>query len=490
MLTATGIRKSFGGVQALAGVDFDVQRGEIHGLAGENGAGKSTLIKVLAGAVAPDSGSVVLDGSSLVHGDAPRTRALGISCVHQEFTLVPDLDIADNIFLGRERGRWFVRRDAQRREAHAHLEALGVSLEPRARVAELSVAQQQLVEIARATAADARVLILDEPTASLGGDDVDRLFTLLRRLRDAGVAIVYISHRLDEIFELATRVTVLRDGRTVATSAIDDVDRGALIRWMVGRELAEEFPSRMVKVGRTVLEVEELSAAPRFENVSFTLRAGEVVGIAGLVGAGRTSLGLALAGAIRAEGTIRLGGTPLVASTPAEALRAGVAYVTEDRKALGIFPQMTTAANVTIASLGRFVTGGLLSPSLERADARAAMTDFRVRAASIDETAATLSGGNQQKLLLARFFRQRRSVVILDEPTRGVDVGARAEIYGLVNRLTGEGLGVLMISSDLHEILGMSDRVLVMRQGTIVGELTRTEATAERVMRLATGVAA
>ena len=490
MLTAAGIRKSYGGVRALAGVDFRVQAGEIHALIGENGAGKSTLIKVLAGAVAPDAGTVTLDGSPLLHGDAPGTRARGISCVHQEFTLVPDLDITDNLFLGRERGGWILRRGAQRHEAQAHLEALGLRLDPRTRVRELSVAQQQLVEIARATAADAKVLILDEPTASLAGDDVDRLFALLRGLRDRGVAIVYISHRLDEILELASRVTVLRDGQTVATAPVNDVDRGTLIRWMVGRDLAEEFPSRMVPIGRTVLEVDALSAPPRFADVSLRLRAGEVLGVAGLVGAGRTSLGLALAGAIRAEGQVRLGGVPLETSTPADALRAGIAYITEDRKALGLFPEMTTAANVTIASLQRFSTVGLLSPSLERADAVAALTDFRVRASSIDERAATLSGGNQQKLLLARFFRQRRSVVILDEPTRGVDVGARAEIYGLINRLTGEGLGVLMISSDLNEILGMSDRVLVMRQGRVAGEVARRDATPERVMQLATGVAA
>ena len=486
-LTATRVTKSYGGIRVVHEVDFDVHSGEVHALVGENGAGKTTLIKVLGGAVRPDSGRVMLDDTPLPLGDPLATRRLGISIVYQEFTLVPALSVADNIFLGREPGRWLLRRSDARRGARALLEQLGVALDPDAQAGSLSVAHQQMVEIARALASDARVVIFDEPTASLSGRETERLFDTLRRLRAGGLGIVYISHRLEEIFAIADRITVLRDGRTVATARTGEVDRAALIRWMVGRDLSEEFPSRDRVPRDTVLAATHLSAPPRFFDATFSVRAGEIVGLAGLVGAGRTSVALAVAGALPFTGDLFLAGERLHFRSPDAAIAAGLAYVTEDRKALGLFPYMTTGANITLTSLARFARAGVLSLARERRAAARAAADFDVRARSLTQPAGTLSGGNQQKLLLSRYLLEPRRVVILDEPTRGVDVGARAEIYRLMNQLAAEGLGVLMISSDLPEVLGMSDRVVVMREGATVGELQGADATPERVMALATG---
>ena len=490
MLTAQGVSKSYGGSRALDGVDFAVRGGEIHALVGENGAGKSTLIKILSGAVRPDSG-VIRHGASVVpSGDPAATRHLGVSCVHQEFTLVADLSIADNIFLGRERGRFWLQRRGMNASVEAILADLGLRIHPEVPVRALSVAHQQLVEIARALADDASVLILDEPTAPLAGPEIDRLFEILLRLRARGLGIIYISHRLDEIFRIADRITVLRDGRVVGTSNRDEINRTELIRRMVGRDLSEEFPARHTRAGATALAVEHLSAPPRFSDVSLTVREGEIVGLAGLVGAGRTSVGLGIAGALRTSGSVKLRGEPVSFRSPAAAIRSGLAYVTEDRKAQGIFPLMDASANITITFLRSFARAGWLSLSREWAGAQSAARDYDVRATRLDRPAATLSGGNQQKLLLARYLLRPRSVIVLDEPTRGVDVGARAEIYRIVNRMTEQGLGVLLISSDLNEILGMSDRVVVMRDGRTVGDLGRDAATPERVMALATGAAA
>jgi ABC-type sugar transport system ATPase subunit len=357
-------------------------------------------------------------------------------------------------------------------------------------VHDLSVAHQQLVEIARALADDARVLILDEPTATLPDPDIERLFGVLRRLRQQGLGIVYISHRLEEVFAIADRITVLRDGQKVGTWRAGGIDRADLIRHMVGRTLTEEFPARTTTAGDVMLELDRLAAPPRFDSATLAVREGEIVGLAGLVGAGRTSVGLATVGALRSTGSIRLHGQPVRFGSPSAAISAGLAYVTEDRKRHGLFPQMDAAANITMTFLASFARAGWLSRSQERTAAEAAARDYHVRGAGLDRAAATLSGGNQQKLLLARFLLQRRAAIILDEPTRGVDVGARAEIYRIMNGLTAQGLGILMISSDLNEVLGMSDRIVVMREGRTVGELARQQASAERVMALAAGVAA
>jgi ABC-type sugar transport system ATPase subunit len=489
VLKASGLRKAFGGARALSDVDFELQPGEIHALVGENGAGKSTLIKILSGIVVPDAGDVQLGSQPVPAGDPAATRRMGVSCVHQEFALVPALSVADNIFLGRERGP-LLRRGEMNAAADRLLGDLGLRVPARMLVQDLSVAQQQLLEIARSLADDARVLILDEPTAALPDPEIDRLFGVLRQLRAKGLGIVYISHRLEEIFAIADRVTVLRDGRKVGTWRAGDITRAELIHHMVGRELSEEFPSRTASAGPTVLELERLAAPPRFQDVSLTVHEGEIVGLAGLVGAGRTSVGLAAIGALQTTGSVSLRGRTVRFRSPSAAIAAGLAYVTEDRKRHGLFPQMDAAANITMTFLASFARAGWLSRSRERAAAETAARDYHLRGAGLDRPASTLSGGNQQKLLLARCLLRPRSVIILDEPTRGVDVGARAEIYRIMNRLTEQGLGVVMISSDLNEILGMSDRIVVMREGRTVGELAREQASAERVMGLAAGLAA
>jgi ribose transport system ATP-binding protein len=491
VLTASGVSKAFAGARALDRVDFDVRRGEVHALVGENGAGKSTLIRILSGATRADAGQITLDGAAFVAGDPLAVRNAGISTVYQEFTLVRELTVAENIFLGREAGRFLLNRSAMEAAARSHLDALGFRFPATAPVGDLSVAHQQIVEIARALAIDAKVLILDEPTATLSPADVERLFIGLRALAGRGLGIVYTSHRLDEIFAIADRVTVLRDGRRVLSADANALDRAALIRAMVGRDIEEEFPSRTAiaksegRPAAPVLEVRSLAAPPRFFNVSFSVQPGEIVALAGLVGAGRTSAALAIVGALRAHGEVRLNGVGVRFGSPAEAIRAGVVYVTEDRKARGVFPLMSTAANITITSLSAFSRAGLVSRARERAAAADAARRFDVRAAHLDQPAATLSGGNQQKALLARFLTKPRGVAILDEPTRGIDVGSRAEIYGLIARLAEAGAGILMISSDLTEVLGMADRIVVMRDGRTTGELTRAEATSDRVMALA-----
>jgi ABC-type sugar transport system ATPase subunit len=490
LLSVAGLARSFPGVRALDGVDFDLEAGEIHALVGENGAGKSTLIRLLGGALAPDRGEVLLDGRRLPPGDTLAARRRGISVVYQELSLVPELTAAENIFLGREEGRPLLRRAAMERAAQELLDGLGTGVPAGARVRSMSVAHKQVVEIARALLGESRVLILDEPTATLSGHEVERLLSLLRTLRGRGLGILYVSHRLEEVFAIADRVTVLRDGRRVATAATAGLDRSQLVRWMVGREVSEEFPTRAPKRGDTVLEVRGLCSPGRFSNVSLDVRRGEIVGLAGLVGAGRTSVALALFGALEAHGDVRLDGRRVRFERPFQAVEAGLGYVTEDRKARGVFGLLGTGENITITYLRAFVRGGLLSPGREDAAAAGAARDFGVRAAGLRQRAATLSGGNQQKLLLARSLLKPRKLLILDEPTRGIDVGARAEIYELMNRLTARGLAILMISSELPEVLGMSDRVVVMHAGRTTGELDREQATPERVMELATAARA
>jgi ABC-type sugar transport system ATPase subunit len=488
LLSAASLSKSFPGVRALEGVDLELRPGEVHALLGENGAGKSTLIKILGGALVPDAGEARLEGQPLPLGDPLAVRRRGVSIVYQELTLVPELTAAENIFLGRERGRPLLRRREMARAAQALLDGLGARIAPGVPVRALSLAQQQLVEIARALAGESKVIILDEPSATLSDPEVERLFAVLRGLRARGLGVVYISHRLEEIFAIADRVTVLRDGRRVASSPVADVDRAQLIRWMVGRDLREEFPPRAPAPGDAVLEVRGLACPPRFTDVSFTVRRGEIVGLAGLVGAGRTSVALALFGALPGvRGEVRLDGRPVRFASPADALRAGMGYVTEDRRRRGLFRVLSAGANITISFLRSLAPLGILSPGRERPAAAAAAKEFDVRAAAgLAQPAGTLSGGNQQKLLLARLLLRPRRLLVLDEPTRGIDVGAKAEIYGIMNRLTAQGLGILMISSELPEVLGMSDRVVVMHEGRTAGELSRAQATPERVMELAT----
>lgn len=487
LLSVRGLSKAWPGVRALDAVDLDLRAGEIHALVGENGAGKSTLIKVLAGAIAPDAGTVLLGGEALGFGNPLDARARGVSVIYQELTLVPQLSAAANVFLGRETGGLAMDLAGMERRAQVLLDSLGGHVLAREAVGRLSVAQQQVVEIVRALLERSRVLILDEPTSALTSEESERLFAILRDLRQQGLAILYISHRLDEVFALADRMTVLRDGRKVAEGPGAAFDRASLIRAMVGRAMADEFPPRTAKPGATLLELSGLSSPGLFHDVSLSVRAGEIVGVAGLVGAGRTSLGLALAGALPYAGKVRLEGKPVDLRSPQAALAAGIAYVTEDRKARGLFPLLSARTNITISHLQDFCRLGVVARTREDTAAAQTARDLDLRAAGLHVPAATLSGGNQQKLLLARHLLGRCRVLILDEPTRGIDVGAKAEIYRLMNHLTGQGLGILMISSELPEVLALSDRMVVLHEGRLAGSLEKAEATPDRILQLATG---
>jgi rhamnose transport system ATP-binding protein len=489
LLGATSIAKSFAGVRALKGVSFDVHAGEVHALVGENGAGKSTLIKIITGAETPDSGSLAVGGRPVDRMDPALSRALGVAAIYQQPALFSHLSVAENIALSLDRAsgiRWI---DWQARHARAAdlLTRVGADISPTRLVETLSLPEQQLVEIAKALGADAQVLIMDEPTASLTGREVDRLLDVVRRLRAAGSGIVYISHRLEEVCALADRVTVLRDGETVGTLTRDEVAAPALIRLMVGRDLSAVFPKRQVPAGDVALEVRDLwSAAAGIHGVSLILRRGEILGLAGLVGSGRTELAETLFGLRPLDrGSILVAGAPAHIASPAAAIALGLAYVPEDRRRHGVILEMPVAANTTLASLGRVSSRGFLDRDAERRAAEHYVDRLRIKTASVWAETGTLSGGNQQKVALARWLATTPAVLMLDEPTQGVDVGAKAEIHGLMQDLAEQGMAILMISSELPEVLGMSDRVAVMRRGAIAGVLSRAEATPHAVMSLA-----
>ena len=495
LLRLTGVAKSFGGVRALRGVSFDLRPGEVHAVVGENGAGKSTLIKTVAGAIEPDAGTIEIDGHVVDRNTPAVARSLGVAVVYQQPSLFPDLTVAENIALRSDAPKrpWAWVPWGERRGRAADLLArVGADVSPNAIVRELSMPQQQLVEIAAALAANLRVLILDEPTASLGEREADNLIAVVHRLRDAGVGIVYISHRLSELPRVADRVTVLRDGAHVGTRDMTGVDRAELIRLMVGRDVAAVFPPLPTVLGNLLLEARHLSCrAGGVRDVSLTVRAGEIVGLAGLVGAGRTELARVLFGLTPADaGEVIVDGRPGRFASPAAAIAAGLAYVPEDRRRHGVILDLPVSDNTTLAVLRTISTGTLLDFGRERELATRYVDQLGTKAASVDAPVGTLSGGNQQKVAVARWLATSPRVIILDEPTQGVDVGAKAEIYRLIADLAEQGLGVLLISSELPEVLGMSHRVLVMRGGAIVGELPREAATAEAVMGLAFGHAA
>lgn len=469
------LRKAYPGVLALDDVSLEVAAGSVHALVGENGAGKSTLVKILAGAVMLDGGAVEIDGKPAHIRDAREAQRRGIAIVYQEFNLVRHLSVSENIFLGRwprrPLTRW-VDYDALHRDAAALLETLGIRLPVRESVAELSVAQQQRVEIAKALSLDARILILDEPSAVLTPHELVALFELIGDLRRRGVSVIYISHRLEEVFEIADTVTVLRDGRHISTRPIGAVDRRGLIRDMVGRELKDEFPARRCEIGEVVLHVAGLSAGRRFADVSLDIRAGEVLGITGLVGSGRSSLGRAIFGAIpTSAGTFSVGEARGPFANPRQAIAAGVASLPEDRKLHGLLLERSVRENTMLANRRSAATAGFIRFERERALTDGLMRHLRIKAVSRESAVNTLSGGNQQKVLLARWMSMPHRLVIFDEPTRGVDVGAKVEIYNLINSLVADGTAVMMISSELPEVIGMSDRIGVMHQGRLRGIL-------------------
>jgi rhamnose transport system ATP-binding protein len=494
LLRLTGIVKAFGGVRALLGVSFEVRAGEVHALVGENGAGKSTLVKVATGAHAPDAGEIVVQGRSFARLDPGAARRAGIAAIYQQPALLPDLTVAENVALGYEGGGLLRRVDwpARRRRTRALLDRVGARIDPDAVVSRLRMAEQQLVEIARALGTEARILIMDEPTASLSGREAEHLFAVIRELRGRGAGIVYVSHRLEEVFALADRVTVLRDGALVASCARADLDRARLIGLMVGRELASGFPERQGAAGLPVLEAMGLACrACGLREASFTLHEGEILGLAGLVGSGRTELARTLFGLSPADqGEIRVRGRIVRIPNPARAVSLGIAYVPEDRRHHAVIGELPVATNLTLAVLRLVSRFGLLDRGKERREAATMAARLGVRAASLDAPVATLSGGNQQKVALGRWLATRPSVLLLDEPTQGIDVGAKAEIYRLMIELAEQGLAILMISSELPEVLGMSDRVAVMHEGRLAGVLSRERATPEAVLALALGEAA
>lgn len=487
-LQVSNLSKAYGGVQALSGVSLDVAAGEVHALMGENGAGKSTLIKCLSGAVRPDGGEVRVNGKLVPTGDVRAAEAAGIAALHQESTAFAHLSAVDNIFVGREpcRALGLLDRPRMRRETQALLKHLGEQIDLTRPLEELSLAQRQMVGMARALSQNSRLLILDEPTASLSARETQTLFRIIRQLQDEGVSILYISHRLEEVFALASRVTVLRDGKWVDTRPIGGVTRDELIRLMVGRALlAEERPMPSDTPGEARLEVRGLTRPGVFRDISFAVQAGEIVGLAGLVGAGRSEVAAAIFGIDKAdEGTVTIEGQRLAPGSVREAIGHGVALVPEDRQHQGLVLPLSVGANLLLSVLGSPALGGFRAAGKESAMVTDLMRELNVKAAGPTVAASTLSGGNQQKLALGKWLAMSPRVLILDEPTRGVDVGAKAEVYRLVRGLAGAGMATLLISSDLPEILALSDRVLVMREGALAGELTRAEASEEKILTL------
>jgi rhamnose transport system ATP-binding protein len=482
------VSKAFGGVHALQDVQFELLAGEVHALLGENGAGKSTLIKIMTGVHQPDTGTILLDGQPVRFASTREAQAHGVAAIYQEPSLFPDLDIAENILVGRQptrRGSIDWKRMYQ--EAGELLRRLGLSLDPRTKARELSVAQQQLVEIARALSINAKVLIMDEPTSSLTQREVEELFAIVRQLRASGAAIVFISHRLEELFALADRVTTLRDGAYVGTRAMADVTGEDLIRMMVGRTLDELFPKQAVDAGDVVLAVERLGVEGSFSDISFELRRGEILGLAGLIGAGRTNVARALFGVEPATaGTIKLDGRTVSIRSPDAAMALGIGYVPEDRKEHGLVLKMSIADNITLPMLSSFARSGWLDQKRALQAATVSAKQLEVKMADVQQQAGQLSGGNQQKVVLAKWLGTQPRVLILDEPTRGIDVGTKAAVHGLMSDLAAQGMAILMISSELPEILGMSDRILVMREGRLTGQFSRAEATQEKIMAAAT----
>lgn len=484
ILRVRGLCKAFPGVQALDGVHLKVEAGTVHALMGENGAGKSTLMNILAGLLTPDSGDISLHGKPVEIRTPHQSRQLGIAMIHQELLPFLDLTVAENIAMGREPTRWlpgWISRPAMQREAAELLARLGVAIEPTRPMRTLSVAEMQTVEIARALALNASVIIMDEPTSAISAREVEALFEIIRDLKQRGVAVIYVSHKFDEIFRIADTVTVLRDGRHVATKPVGELDGQKLIALMVGRELVPSTTRRFAK-GEPVLEVRGLSRQDKFGKVTFAIHRGEVLGLAGLMGAGRTDVANAIYGLAPATaGEICVQGRTVHINCPAEALSAGIALVSEDRKQFGLVPQMSVARNLTLASLRHWIVDGRAEDQVAKEQIRA----FGIKATDPNQPVRNLSGGNQQKVVIAKALLTRPEILILDEPTRGIDIGAKAEVYAIVNRLAQAGKAVLLISSELPELLALSDRILVMRQGSMTAELDPHLTSQEEILKFA-----
>ena len=485
-----GIDKSFGTNQVLKDAGFYLKDGEVHALMGENGAGKSTLMKILTGVYTRDAGTVYVDGKEVLYKNPQEAEKAGIVFIYQELNVLFDLTVEENLFMGKEITKRFgiCDKKAMREKAQEVMDRMGVNIPVTALMSDLSVGQQQMVEICKALMVDAKVLIMDEPTAALTQSETRVLFEVIKSLREKGVSIVYISHRMEEIFELCDRITVLRDGTYVDTRYIKDINMDDIVQMMIGRTIGERFPKRDVKIGEEVLRVEGLTHEKLFRNVSFSVRAGEVLGFSGLMGAGRTEIMQAIFGNIPVkEGKVFIEGKEVSIKNPRQAIKAGIGFITEDRKTEGLLLEKSIAENIEIANLNKISKNSVLQKNKQKEIVKKGIEEFRIRCFGPEHECHNLSGGNQQKVVLAKWIYTDPKILILDEPTRGVDIGAKKEIYSVINDLAAKGVAVILVSSELPEVLGMSDRITVVHEGRITGTLSAEEADQAKVMTLATG---
>lgn len=485
-----GIDKSFGSNQVLKQAGFTLESGEVHALMGENGAGKSTLMKILTGVYTKDAGTVLVDGKEVNYKNPQEAEKAGIVFIYQELNVMFDLTVEENLFMGKEiHGKFGIcDKKAMQKKAQEALNILGVNISPKTVMAELSVGQQQMVEICKALMADAKVIIMDEPTAALTQSETVALFKVIESLRKKGVSMVYISHRMEEIFELCDRITVLRDGSYIGVKNIPETNMNEIVKMMIGREIGERYPSRNVKIGKEVLKVKELTRKGTFHDVNFSVRAGEVLGVSGLMGAGRTEIMQAIFGNLSYEsGTIEIDGKEVKISNPRQAMEHGIGFITEDRKTEGLMLDKSIRENISLCNLRRISKSSVISREAEKNMVAEAIKDLHIKCFGSYHECNNLSGGNQQKFVLAKWILTNPKILILDEPTRGVDIGAKKEIYSIINKLAAQGVAIIMVSSELPEVLGMSDNIMVVREGEVRGIISYEEANQERVMTLATG---
>lgn len=489
LLQVKGLSKSFGGIKALDDVRLTLRAGEVHALMGENGAGKSTFMKLLIGLYHPNSGEILLEGNDLKQHKTLQKQ--GISMIHQEMLVVPELTVAQNLFLGREKevlgkGSLWLNDQLLIRKAAELLQKMGLDIAPDRKIKHLSVAEMQMVEIAKAVSNDAKVIIMDEPTSAISDKEVSVLFKIISDLKQKGVGIIYISHKMDEIFEIADTITVLRDGKYIGTHPASELTRDTLIAMMVGREISDMFPEMNSEKGLEALEVRELNSAGKFSGINFKVHSGEILGIAGLMGAGRTEIARAIFGLDKfGSGEVYVKGNKVVINSPQEAIRHGIGYVSEDRKGLGFIPDLSVKHNITLGSIKEHAKSFFINSDSESVTTDRMVSDLRIKSSGSDQKVANLSGGNQQKVVIGKVLLSNPDIVILDEPTRGIDVGAKFEIYKLIKQLTDKGIAIVLISSELPEILGMSDRILVLSKGKQTALLTKQEATQETIMNYA-----
>lgn len=485
-----GIDKSFGSNQVLKQAGFTLESGEVHALMGENGAGKSTLMKILTGVYTKDAGTVLVDGKEVNYKNPQEAEKAGIVFIYQELNVMFDLTVEENLFMGKEiHGKFGIcDKKAMQKKAQEALNILGVNISPKTVMAELSVGQQQMVEICKALMSDAKVIIMDEPTAALTQSETVALFKVIESLRKKGVSMVYISHRMEEIFELCDRITVLRDGSYIGVKNIPETNMNEIVKMMIGREIGERYPSRNVKIGKEVLKVKELTRKGTFHDVNFSVRAGEVLGVSGLMGAGRTEIMQAIFGNLSYEsGTIEIDGKEVKISNPRQAMEHGIGFITEDRKTEGLMLDKSIRENISLCNLRRISKSSVISREAEKNMVAEAIKDLHIKCFGSYHECNNLSGGNQQKVVLAKWILTNPKILILDEPTRGVDIGAKKEIYSIINKLAAQGVAIIMVSSELPEVLGMSDNIMVVREGEVRGIISYEEANQERVMTLATG---